>query len=376
MIATARHVSVVLEARARRILVLSDALPERNGVGTYYRDLVDHLAGHLDRVELVCPDADAGWRNGWSFPMPGDPTQALCVPPLRRLFRHVRDMDPDVVIAATPGPFGLLGGYFARRHRAALICGFHTHLEGLTDLYWKAGPGRLFGGFSRWLVDAANRILFRGSQAVIANSPEMADMARTMGARRVRLVGTPLSQEFLGPPAGSASGRIRRVGFAGRLAPEKNIGQVIEAARRHREIEFVIAGDGPLRDSVARAQAALPNLAWLGWQPRESMRDMIDGVDMLVLPSSVESFGTIALEAMARERVAVVSQACGILGWPDLANGVFAMRRGERLADALERIVAMGPRCCRERAQAGRAAALRLGHANTRGWLDLISEVA
>ncbi len=376
MIAAAESVSVAIEARRRRVLVLSDALPERNGVGTYYRDLVDQLRGHVGRAELVCPDVGQGWQGRLALTMPGDRTQAICVPPLRRLARYVRALQPDVVVSATPGPFGLSGVYFAHRHRAPLICGFHTHLEGLTDLYWASGPGRMFGKLSRAFLDGANRLLFRRCEAVIANSPEMAGLARGLGARRVEIVGTPLAGDFLAPPVAPVSGGLRRVLFAGRLAPEKNIHQVIDAARCLPELELVVAGDGPLRDPVAAAARQLRNLTWLGWQPRSAMRDIIDAADLLVLPSSVESFGTIALEAMARERLALVSPACGILAWPELARGLFAMAPEETLIGALKRLRAMDPNARRAKARQGRQAALDLARRNTRGWLDLMAGTA
>jgi glycosyltransferase involved in cell wall biosynthesis len=65
---------------------------------------------------------------------------------------------------------------------------------------------------------------------------------------------------------------------------------------------------------------------------------VIDASDMLVLPSKVESFGTIALEAMARRRLVLLSSSCGMLNWPSLVRGVFSMRNGETVPDAIQRI--------------------------------------
>lgn len=42
-------------AESLRVAVVSDAAAERNGVGTYYHDLVQHLRGRVDRAELFCP---------------------------------------------------------------------------------------------------------------------------------------------------------------------------------------------------------------------------------------------------------------------------------------------------------------------------------
>jgi glycosyltransferase involved in cell wall biosynthesis len=200
----------------------------------------------------------------------------------------------------------------------------------------------------------------------------MADLARSFGARQVEMVGTPIPRRFLIEPLKPMSGQIGRVLFAGRLAPEKNVESIIDAARDLPATRFVLVGDGPLRETVADAARELDNLSWLGWQPRERMLNIIDGTDVLILPSSVESFGTIALEAMARGRMTLVSAACGILGWPDLARGLFAMERGETVGSAIRRMTAIDPALRRSRALAGRRAAQNLAASNTRHWLDLI----
>ena len=66
----------------------------------------------------------------------------------------------------------------------------------------------------------------------------------------------------------------------------------------------------------------LPNLNCLGWLDRETLRDQIDAHDALVLPSHFESFGTIALEAMARQRLVIVSPHCGIVEWDEYNGGL------------------------------------------------------
>ena len=56
-----------------RVAVISDAAPTRNGVGTYYTDLLAHLASHCERVRLFCPDSrTSGWYRYVGVPLPGD----------------------------------------------------------------------------------------------------------------------------------------------------------------------------------------------------------------------------------------------------------------------------------------------------------------
>ena len=60
-------------AEQLRVAVISDATPERNGVGSYYSDLVAQLDGRIGRAELFCPDDDGQhWHRYMAPPLPGD----------------------------------------------------------------------------------------------------------------------------------------------------------------------------------------------------------------------------------------------------------------------------------------------------------------
>src|SRR5690606_27190996 len=82
---------------------------------------------------------------------------------------------------------------------------------------------------------------------------------------------------------------------------------------------------------------------FLGWCPRETVVQQVDEHDLLILPSAVEAFGTVALEAMARRRLVMVTPACGINDWPELAGGLFVMRAQESPAAALQRLEQLSP---------------------------------
>jgi len=293
-----------------RVAVLSDALRDRNGVDTYYRDLVSQLRGRVGVAELLNPDAANGDRaEFFAMPLPGDRTQKVYFPHPRRLYKRLREIDPHVVITATPGPFGLAGVLAARRLDAGLVAGFHTHLERLAGLYWN----RVIGGVNRRYLAASNRIQFRYARRVVVNSGGMIPQARALGAARVDLIGTPLPEHFLNTPVCPPRTRLQHVLYAGRLSPEKNLHLVMEAAQRLPGMRFSIAGAGPLAPQIAARAMELANLRYLGWIPREQLLSALDDTDLLVLPSQIEAFGTVTLEAMARGKLALVSPHCGIL---------------------------------------------------------------
>lgn len=362
--ATADHGS------ALRVAILSDAAPERNGVGAYYRDLAEHLRSAGVLVQIVSPRYRRGrWFGGLALPLPGDRTQKFMVPSPALIKRRLQRVDPDAVVIPTPGPYGMLGLQFAKECGARLIIGFHTHFERLAAInqdWWARNP------IAQWYLNGCNRRLFRHSHLVLANSREMVDIARQIGADHVGLMGTSIPRRFIELPPRPLHDGLSRVIFAGRLAPEKNLEAVVQAAAALPSVQFLIAGDGPMRPWLLSQAAQYPNIEYLGWVHRRQILPLIDSVDALVLPSTVESFGTIALEAMARARLVVVSSQCGILSWEKLNRGLFQIGPDQALAEVLRDIDALDQAAREEKAAVARSAAIDINERNLQHWLSIL----
>lgn len=354
------------DGKIARVAIVSDSLPERNGVGAYYFDLLEQLKAKGYQVTLLSPSPER--RAILQFPLPGDSTQRIWVPSPLRFRRVLKALRPQSIIVATPGPYGLLGAWWARRLKAKLIFGFHTHYSGVTDLY----QNRLLRTVSRFYFSVADKILFRWSDLVLANSESMVALAESLGARVVGIMGTLLPTDSLAAPSSPARGRLERIVFAGRLAPEKRVQAIVDAAKVLPEFEFTIAGDGPLKKSIESQAENLPNLKYLGWVSRQELLEEMERADLLVLPSYVESFGTVALEAMARERLALVSNACGIVDWPALVECLYRIDDDESVADALQRIATLPANELTAKAEAARDAALRLNNGSLAHWLKVL----
>lgn len=365
--------SLPRSVRRLRLAVFSDAVPGRNGVATYYDDLIHHLAPLMNGVVLVSPPAGLPGSTGrFSLSMPGDPTQRIYLPQARRVWREMRELSPDVVISATPGPFGALGMAVAVRLGAGFCVAFHTQLDALADLYWEQLGGRALGaGIRLW-----DRVMFRCASEVVVHNEKLVGAVRERGAARARVMGTAAGRAFIAgrpPPMGTT---VRNVAFIGRLAPEKEIGQVWEAACGFPDIRFRFAGDGPLRATVEGWALEAPNVESLGWLRRAEVLGLLDSSDVLMLPSRHETFGSIALEAMARGRIPIVSPNCGISRWTELAPGLVVMGEGERAADALGRVIGMRAEARAELSRAGRRAARDLTEQTVREWADVIERTA
>lgn len=357
-----------VRGQSLRVAIISDAASGRNGVGTFYIDLLQHLKPSVNRIELICPTIQHGkWHAGLVLPLPGDHTQKLCMPNPFTLQRQLKALNPNIIIIATPGAYGLLGAFLADRMRIPVICGFHTSFEQLTKLYWnKSTVGRVVHRYFK----VSNRYLFKKSQLILANSDDMMRQALAVGAKNLELINTIISPIFTQPAAQPYSGQLKKILFAGRLAPEKNIDAILQAARQFPQIQFSLAGDGPLSAQVNAAAQDLTNLHCLGWLEREPLRQAIDQHDAVILPSHFESFGTIALEAMARQRFVILTPTCGITQWPEFLPGLYVIRNN--LAESLSAINQLDPAQRRCKALIAEKITQELNAKSLKQWLGVL----
>jgi glycosyltransferase involved in cell wall biosynthesis len=314
-----------------RILFVVDAIQGRNGVGTYFQDLVAQLRDRVEQVELVSPKlVEPHPCQGLSLPMPGDPTQRLFLPKMRELTQLVMTMKPHVIVIPGPGIFSFAASWIAARLGIPVCVTHQTDYNSLVNLYWRGA----FAGIARSLLGWLNR---RAASVATISDP-MLEQLRALGIVSPHLVGTPLAPQFIQKPVASPQSSIGNVLFVGRLAAEKNLDQFLALSKARPDLHFTIAGDGPLRPMVERHARMQNNLRFLGWCARDRVVELVDEHDLLILPSAVEAFGTVALEAMARRRLVMVTPACGINNWPELAAGLFVMHAGENPQQALARL--------------------------------------
>ena len=300
--------------------------------------------------------------------MPGDPTQKLFWPSPVWLGRRVKELHPHIIISATPGGYGMLGLGMAAYLRTAFCVGYHTEYSELAGLYWR----KSFGNLYNTLLGLWDRLMFRFGSVVLATNRALRERALQLGAQEARIMGTPVHADFLKRPVASPPREIRTVTFVGRLAPEKELGQVLEAVRAFPDLHFRVAGEGPLRGEVEDWARNRRNLEYVGWITRDQVLSHLDETDLLVLPSRFETFGTVAFEAMTRGRLALVSAHCGIIRWPQLVPGLFVMEEGEPLARALGRLLTLDADTLEGVARRGMESSRAMSRETVDEWVALI----
>jgi len=85
--------------------------------------------------------------------------------------------------------------------------------------------------------------------------------------------------------------------FVGRLAKQKGIEYLIEAARQLPDIEFKIVGSGEQEDILRSISPK--NINFLGFVPEDKLIDLYSRALVFCLPSIAETTGFVQIEAMA-----------------------------------------------------------------------------
>jgi glycosyltransferase involved in cell wall biosynthesis len=269
-----------------KVVVLTTSYPRYAGdaAGRFVADAVEHVRARGVEVEVVSPAR----------------------------FRHFGVAYGGGVAANLRRPWRLplLPAFLASFARAA------RQASGDADLvhahWWPAGAvARLTGRpyvVQLWGTDVelvrriallrplARRVL-GSAQLVICASRALADEARRLGARDVRVI--PSGVEV--PAEVEPEDDPPHVLYAGRLSPEKGVLDLLEAADG---LPLVIVGDGPLRPRVPQA---------LGFVPHDELGRRYGRAAVVACPSRREGFGVVAAEAMAHGRPVVASAVGGLL---------------------------------------------------------------
>ncbi len=172
---------------------------------------------------------------------------------------------------------------------------------------------RLGGPIERWALPRAAAIITLTERLRALLLEEGAKPGRVhvipSGFREWEYAAGPVADPF--PAAGRP-----RVGFVGRLAPQKDVGTLVRAAALlEGPARVVLTGDGPdraaLEAEVARRELQ-DRVLFTGFVPHARVASVLEHTDVLVLPSRYEELGSVLLEAIRAGVPIVASDTGGI----------------------------------------------------------------
>jgi glycosyltransferase involved in cell wall biosynthesis len=308
-----------------KVLIVSGIWPpDVGGPASHAPDVAAFLAGRGHEVEVVTT-ADAPPE-----PRPY-PVRAVArrYPPGVRHYRgaaliHHRARENDVVY--TTGMFGrsALGSKLARKPYVVKLTADPAFersrrrglVSGDVDEFQAGG-----GGLAARVFRLARDQELRRASHIFCPSLYLCELAISWGAdpSRVSVLPNPAPALPELPPRAELKQSLGLNGatlaFAGRLTAQKSLGRALEAVAAADGVSFVVAGEGPDRDTLeeqARTLGIADRVRFLGPQPRERVVELFRAADATILSSSWENFPHTVVEALAVGTPVLAMRAGGV----------------------------------------------------------------
>ena len=242
-----------------------------------------------------------------SIELPGVHEVDIALARTSQMTKVLDEFGATVVHLASPLVLGRKVLKAARALHIPSVAIFQTHVSGFANHY------RL--GSASFLADSVIRQIHQHADLTLAPSRASERYLQGLQVERIRIWGrgvdleqfSPASHAHLDSPHVPNRRRgMARIGFIGRLAPEKNVGILGELAASET-VEVLVVGDGPSRDELRKA---MPQAHFTGRLLGEDLAAAFASLDVLVASGELETFCQVIQEGMA-SGIPVVAPSTG-----------------------------------------------------------------
>lgn len=278
--------------------VYKDYAPVLGGIENHIGQLArgQVAAGHAVTVLVTAPGRQADERivDGVRLLRAGRLATLASTPLSPDLARSLRRQRPDLTHLHIPYPVGEAA--WLAVGRPPMVATYHS------DIVRQRLLGRLWAPGLRRVLSRAARVL--------ATSPNYVESSPFLRSVRERVSVVPLGIDLAPYAALDRAAARRRYGerptlvFVGRLRYYKGLSVLLTAMAQLPEVQLLVAGSGPLGESLRQEAAGLgvgDRVQWLGDVPEADKPALLVAGDLFVLPGVArsEAFGIVLLEAMA-----------------------------------------------------------------------------
>jgi glycosyltransferase involved in cell wall biosynthesis len=294
-----------------RIAVVTETWPpEVNGVAMTLAKLVQGLSHRNHDVQLIrprqtktdSPMSDSSLEEVLmrGMPIPRYPELKLGLPSKKTLVKTWTLRRPDVVHIATEGPLGWSALQAAKVLKLPVTSDFRTNFQSYSKHY---GVG--------WLRKPIVAYLRKFHNATACTMVPTRELMRTLsqnGFANLKVVSRGVDTKLFNISKRDTSLRsswgatddTKVLISVGRMAPEKNLDQVLKAYEALKvtgqAFKLVMVGDGPLKEQF---QKRYPEIIFPGMLSQSNLAAYYASSDLFIFPSQTETFGNVTLEALA-----------------------------------------------------------------------------
>ena len=315
----------------KKILFVTDAwAPQTNGVVRVLEALIPLLRVRGYESVVIEPGQFT------TVALPFYPEIRLSIFSRRQMAQMIEAAKPDAICIVTEGPLGWMARSVCRARSFPFVTWYHSHFQLYVDV-------RLHG-LLKPVFSFIRRFHAAATRTMVSTESLRKDL-EAAGFQNLTLM--PLGVDtnlFVRNPSPSVPQLPRPVfGYFSRLAPEKNPEEFMQLTLPGTKL---VIGDGPSRKGLEK-QYGKENI-FVGYKRGKELVEWLSAVDVFVFPSRTETFGLVALEALA---CGIPVAAHDVMGPRDIIdNGVDGFL-SENLAEAAVACLALSPTDCRAKAE-------------------------
>ncbi|GAC1446761.1 MAG: glycosyltransferase family 1 protein [Pyrinomonadaceae bacterium] len=260
--------------------------------------------------------------------------------------KQVAEFRPDIIHITGPGDFGQMGMFAAKALKLPLVISWHTNVHEFAgrrlDNLLRFLPARkpLIRATERAVLAAVLRF-HKEACTLLAPNDELCEMLERATGIETAIMSRGVDTHLFDPAKRDVNDGVFRIGYVGRLRPEKNVRLFAEVERAlldsgKSNFLLTIIGEGTERESL---EANLRHKELPGFLRGEALSRAYANMDVFAFTSETDTFGNVVLEALASGVPCVVTGG----GGPkfivkDTVNGFVAKTEND-FAEAVKKLI-------------------------------------
>lgn len=315
--------------RKKKVLWFTDTLSDLNGVSITLKrmGLVAYEEGRelmivssLDDDEITneTPPNLLNLKHMYRFPLPFYENYRIKIPSVLESLKQIQDFNPDMIIISTPGPIGLLALLAAKIMQVECVGIYHTDFSSEAEHIIQDDSSRnIILSYEKWFYNQMDEI------RVPTNEYKKILDHREINVKSMGLLRRGIEADMFYPfdvrkmylPQQLQIKKSTTLLYAGRVSKDKSLELLahvyLNLIEEYRELNLIIAGNGPFLSDMKEILAGCPNVLFTGAMPRDQLPKLYNAADFFVFPSVTDTFGMVILEAQACGLPAIVSNFGG-----------------------------------------------------------------
>jgi glycosyltransferase involved in cell wall biosynthesis len=307
--------------RSKKILWFTDTLNDLNGVSETLKTIGRLTTEKKENLKIITsllaneldesiPSNIINLPAIYDFKLPHYEKIILKIPSILSSLKLINEYDPDEIIISTPGPVGLLGILATKLLNIKSIGVYHTDFASeVSKITEEDAAHQMTDTYINWFYSLVDEIRVPSYEyfTILEN--------RGMDRTKMKLFKRGIDINVFKPVSPEENPLFQdykidkdsfNLLFVGRISKDKNLDFIIDiynnlTLKYNNKVNIFFVGDGPYLEELKEKNKNIEGIVFTGKIKNSKLPEYYSMSDLLIFPSTTDTFGMAVLE----------SQACG-----------------------------------------------------------------